>query len=569
MSSNTTIIELVQELAHDDLVDAYEKLAQSYRELKINHDILNQKLHQEISQRKVYENSLNDIQSELDSINEVYAEKLSQIERKNEEYKERNQKLSMENLNLENKVDEMSSMIRALENECSELKVAVLEKKIKPRYSDTYSKSLELENSELRKTNNNLHEQILEFTERNEMQLRRIEELTENVDCIRDNFESKKAELDERNETIEQLQEKMHELSSELALLKNTSLIDDNNRKGNSLFAEVDDQRQKMKKILQSERNHYLEMKRAVNAREMEIRRLKRENLNIKSEIETCNQLLKRGEQVASSHTKIYITQLEADKQNLQRLLRESEEKLLDVLNEKKLHWVESVLTATTKESRNLQDKNYVLLREKTLLADNHSKILKDLSKARLDGIKLKVLLGRIVDEFNIKINESHYSDIGVEHEIFENLQLADYSTNDSIQSLNKFEEEEENVSIKDAGELNESTIILLGGRERLGNAIPKKEIPENIILKNTEEKENELKNPHVPFMIDIKQEPIEVKKSPLQEKSVQFSSNITTKVIDKTEEEFKASNEARKKPAIIVKRIVIPSRPRKVNNNN
>ena len=69
-------------------------------------------------------------------------------------------------------------------------------------------------------------------------------------------------------------------------------------RKGNSLFAEVDDQRQQMKSILHNQKIHYMEMKKAYNAKEMEIRRLKRENCNIKQEIQTCSNLFKRSDQV-------------------------------------------------------------------------------------------------------------------------------------------------------------------------------------------------------------------------------------------------------------------------------
>lgn len=39
-------------------------------------------------------------------------------------------------------------------------------------------------------------------------------------------------------------------------------------------------------------------MKKAYNAKEMEIRRLKRENCNIKQEIQACSNLFKRSDQV-------------------------------------------------------------------------------------------------------------------------------------------------------------------------------------------------------------------------------------------------------------------------------
>lgn len=223
-----------------------------------------------------------------------------------------------------------------------------------------------------------------------------------------------------------------------------------------------------MKKILQGERSHYLEMKKAFNAKEIEIRRLKRENLNIKSEIQACSNQLKRGELLSSNHLKIYVSNLECEKKNLESQLKMMEERLTDLAKEQKMHWVETVLTSSSREARELKDKHYVLLREKTALADSHSKTLKELAKMRLDGIKLKSLLGRIVDDFKIKIDETKYDDLDIDEDIFENLRLEQYAALDSVDlSENKQEKDDSNAM------LNESTIILLGGRDKLGNAVP------------------------------------------------------------------------------------------------
>lgn len=307
-----------------------------------------------------------------------------------------------------------------------------------------------------------------------------------------------------------------------------------------------------MKAILQGERSHYTEMKKAYNAKEMEIRRLKRENLNIKSEIQSCNKLLERGEQLSSNHTKIYITQLESDKHKLEMQLISMEQKLIDMSKQQKMHWVETILTSTSKESRDLKDKNYILLREKTSLADSHARVLKDLAKARLDGIKLKSLLGRIVVEHKLEIDENNYCDIGIEDEVFENLKVEPFEMIDVDDFIDERSIKPEDESI--SGVLNESTIILLGGRDRLGNAIP----PAKFIEEN---KENAIISP-------VKSVKTEVSPpSPLKEKIVHFSNNVETKFIDSTKEAFEASQEARKKkPAFTVKRIIIPSKAPKTS---
>ncbi|KAL7042898.1 hypothetical protein ACKWTF_001328 [Chironomus riparius] len=470
---NDTIVD-TSTLTQDDLQDAYEKLAKKYFEFKKINDDLNQKLHQEISHKKSLENTLNDVQNELDSINEVNSKAISQIEKKNEELRNKNQNLIMEKIVLENKVDDLAAKIQQLNEEVKEVRGLLAVKAIKPRVSDTYAKSIELENENLRTTINEMKEKAEEVTIKYSESASKVEELTEKLACVQDNLESKKVELEEKTESLEHLQEKMHEMSSELTLLKNSAGPDDNNRKGNSLFAEVDDQRQKMKKILQGERSHYLEMKKAFNSKEMEIRRLKRENLNIKAEIQACSNQLKRGEHLSTSHLKIYVSSLECDKKYLENQLKIMEERLIDLAKDQKMHWVETVLTSSSREARDMKDKYYVLLREKTALADSHSKTLKEIAKVRLDCIKLKCLLGRVVDEFQIRIDETQYDDLEIDEAIFENLKL------ENLQALRSDDQTQQN---EDSNEmLNESTIILLGGRDKLGNAIPR--IKESDLIK-------------------------------------------------------------------------------------
>lgn len=59
-------------------------------------------------------------------------------------------------------------------------------------------------------------------------------------------------------------------------------------RKGNSLFAEVDDQRQEMKSLLAAQKNQFLQMKKLYTESEYEIRKLKREKAAMHRELQTC-----------------------------------------------------------------------------------------------------------------------------------------------------------------------------------------------------------------------------------------------------------------------------------------
>lgn len=225
--NNDTIVD-TSTLTQDDLQDAYEKLAKKYSELKESNDNLNQKLHQEISHKKVLENTLNDVQNELDSINVVNSKELSQLVKKNEEVRIKNQSLIMEKNVLENKIDDLTATINQLNKEVKEVRGLLAVKAIKPRVSDTLAKSLEIENENLRTTINEMKEQAEELTIKYSISANKVEELTERLECVQDNLDSKKVELDEKIELMEHLQEKMHELSTEVTLLRNSAVNDDN-----------------------------------------------------------------------------------------------------------------------------------------------------------------------------------------------------------------------------------------------------------------------------------------------------------------------------------------------------
>lgn len=314
------------------------------------------------------------------------------------------------------------------------------------------------------------------------------------------------------------------------------------------MFAEVDDQRQKMKTILQGERAHYNDMKKLFNSKEIEIRRLKRENCNIKTEIQTCSGLLQRGEQIEVQTLNAQVTFLHNENRKLLKELMEMEKKLVDLANEQNLGWIESLMTSASTETRDLKEKLMQVMIEKASLVDIFAKSQKELSKARLDCVKLKILLGRIVEANSIKINENDFLDIGVDQEVLENLKNDEFKIFDIPKTTENHNEE-----------LNESTIVLIGGRERLGKFNPQES-------SKIEKKENFLlasKPPLVPGAQVLKDHQENCESSEKEaKKSIKFSNKVEMKMIDKTPEEFQQSNQARKRNPIVVKRIIIASKP-------
>ena len=146
-----------------------------------------------------------------------------------------------------------------------------------------------------------------------------------------------------------------------------------------------------------------MEMKRAYNSKEMEIRRLKRENCNIKQEIQSCSNLFKRSDQVllrkkTLEHVNMYfetnfnfylfleslnsrVSQLLRDNRNLEVLLSSSEKNLIDLAKTQNIDWIESLLVTSNNDTRDLKDKLYQCLLEKSSLGDILQKTQKELAK--------------------------------------------------------------------------------------------------------------------------------------------------------------------------------------------
>lgn len=104
--------------------------------------------------------------------------------------------------------------------ECDELRIKVATHKPTKRISDTFSKNLERENEHLQLTINEMQANLSDASSQTRSLQNVIEELSEKVLCLEDNLESKKIEIEEKNDAMESVQEKIQELTVELAMLR-------------------------------------------------------------------------------------------------------------------------------------------------------------------------------------------------------------------------------------------------------------------------------------------------------------------------------------------------------------
>lgn len=223
-SKRDTIVADVEKLPQDDLVDLYQKLADSYRNVKSENEERKQEIHQTKQQNKTLVRTQIDLQGELENINAAHQQEIDEfVKRGNaavESLKQKNHEVMSDKVQLESRVDELSSQLGQMQKLCEDLTVKLAEKKPLPRISDGFSRRLELENRELQEMFGELKATHDETTNANLERQRQIEELNEKILCLEDNLDSRKTELEEKNEAMEGLQEKLQELTIELAMLK-------------------------------------------------------------------------------------------------------------------------------------------------------------------------------------------------------------------------------------------------------------------------------------------------------------------------------------------------------------
>lgn len=314
-----------------------------------------------------------------------------------------------------------------------------------------------------------------------------------------------------------------------------------------------------MKLIIQGERAQFHEMKKLCNVREIEIRRLKRENMNIKTEIQECTNLLMRGEQIHVQELSAQVVCLRNDNKKLEARLASTEKNLSDLAKENpSVAWVGSVLSTANDETRELKEKLFTLMIDKTALADSLSKAQRELAKARLDCVKFKMLISRIVDQNNLRLCQDDFIDIGLDEEVFDSIKT------EQIEGIN---EQDDPMSGCSSFEMNESAIEPISEPERRKNelampitALKTSDNKENNVNENTETVKEHLQV-QVATPRKLAASPLQFLRVNASPKVEGLSSALETKAIDSKQEPMEQSRPTRKRPGVVVQRIIIPSK--------
>lgn len=122
-----------------------------------------------------------------------------------------------------------------------------------PNVSFGESKYLE-EIEKYKETVTELDNNRIELQEQLKNSTAELEDLRERYEYLDSNLQAKKEELEETLEKVDTLQERNIELTIEINHLRSD---EQHGQKGNSLFAEVDDQRQQFRKVLEEQNQQF------------------------------------------------------------------------------------------------------------------------------------------------------------------------------------------------------------------------------------------------------------------------------------------------------------------------
>ncbi|XP_020799209.1 early endosome antigen 1 [Drosophila serrata] len=251
--------------------------------------------------------------------------------------------------------------------------------------------ALELENCDLMQKLADYEENSVKITLSVAEKDKTLECLADRVSCLEQNLTCKRDELEEKLQLLESCQEQLVDANAKIALL--TTAPENNDRKGNSLFAEVDDQRQAMKQLLAAQKKSYLDMKKTYADSQFEIRRLKRENVAMHTELQACSTIFCSADKTYRSKLNERIRYLMAANDSLEKQLNLSQERLRDMAKEKAVNWLDSMLDFCKRETHELKTQVHSLRIQKAGLEDQMRSVQQEMARWRFESLKSRCVL--------------------------------------------------------------------------------------------------------------------------------------------------------------------------------
>ncbi|KAH8240856.1 hypothetical protein KR026_006276 [Drosophila bipectinata] len=412
-------------LSVDDIVEEYKLLYDRHQQLKEQSEQDAQRIHElkrNLDTALAAEAYLN---QELDQMGSQPVANTSDSEHQElEELRRKFKNLQAEQDSLQQDYDQKAEEAKNLRLKLESTEKALVEKSA-ARSNDVHEdclarlSTLEAENSELMQRLADFEESSVKNTFSVAEKEKTIECLQDQVSCLEQNLHCKRDELEEKLQLLESCQEQLVDANAKIALL--TSAPENNDRKGNSLFAEVDDQRQVMKSLLAAQKKSYLEMKKTFTESQFEIRRLKRENVAMHTELQACSTIFCSADKTYQSECHYWIFNKDfiinfllfstLDKlnerirylmdanDNLERQLNINQERLRELASEKSVTWLDSMLDFCKRETDDLKRQLHSMRIQKAGLEEQVRSVQQEMARWRFESLKSRCV---IIDRENL-----------------------------------------------------------------------------------------------------------------------------------------------------------------------
>ncbi|XP_031625911.1 protein Spindly [Contarinia nasturtii] len=395
--ADVEIVKNPSALSIHDLVEEYDKLTASYMQHKVLLDHCKQQVYTLKKEKDLKDKILN---QELQVITENYEGELKETKIKHSiqigelqsrltDTRSALEKLELENQQLQNELtttlNEQSSKPCPEQNTISENETIVSKKRME------YLTKIENEfiqlTAELAQVKSEKAQLMSQVTQKQSD----LDEVKEYYECSKQNLEYKTDELNEAQLIIESLQEKLVEIENELLSYKNGK--PDHNSKGNSLFAEVDDQRQQMRAVLSRQKQQYLAMKSKYELSSGEINRLKRENTDILNGIKECANMFKSADKIQKSKFYEEIGFLKMENNRLNEKLKQIQLDMDTLAKTHGVNWLSSVLEYCEKETKELKSQLVSYGMKKSEAEGLYAQAQETAAKWRFEALKNRCII--------------------------------------------------------------------------------------------------------------------------------------------------------------------------------
>ncbi|XP_034474198.1 protein Spindly [Drosophila innubila] len=387
-------------LSIDDIVEEYKLLNERHQQLKERREEDAQRIHElkrsldtALAAEKYLTQELEQLsiqaQAACPNVESRMQQELEELRRKY-----RNLQVEHEALQLDNdaKLEETVNLKAKLEATARDLesRVALSANSLHDECTARLN-AMEKENAELMQKLAEFEDVKVQNTFAVAEQEKSIEILKDQVSCLEENLRGKRDELEEKLQLLESSQEQLVEANAKIALL--SSAPETNDRKGNSLFAEVDDQRQVMKHLLASQKKSYLDMKKIFNESKFEIHRLKRENIAMHTQLQACSTIFCSADKTYQNKLNERIRQLMAQNVKLERDLNVSQERLRELARQKSVTWLDSMLDFCKRETDELKTQLHSMHIQKATIDEQMRNVQQEMARWRFESLKSRCVL--------------------------------------------------------------------------------------------------------------------------------------------------------------------------------